>query len=80
MEKSHKYLEEHRDNLREGQTTFHPAPTSNTFRGTNPMGRHNSLSGSDPRFTDHLVASHRSGQKENCSKYVYAGSPPEQEK
>jgi hypothetical protein len=41
------------------------------------MSRHNSLSGSDPRYTAHLFASHRSGQEENCSKDGYAGSPPE---
>jgi hypothetical protein len=32
---------------------------------------------SDPRYTNHLVASHRSGQEENCPKDGYAGSPPE---
>ena len=57
---------------------FHPAPTSNTFRGTNPIGRQNSLSGIYPRQTSHVVASHRSGQEENCSKDGYAGSPHEQ--
>jgi hypothetical protein len=50
----------------------------NTLRGTNPMGRHKSLSRGDPRYTTQLVASHRSGQKENCSKDRYAGSPTEQ--
>ena len=55
---------------------LHPALTSNTFRGTNPMGWHNSLSGGDARYTTHLVASHQTGQEENCSK---DGSPPEQE-
>jgi hypothetical protein len=44
------------------------------------MGRHNSLSGGDPKRTTHLIASHRSGQEENCSKVGLAGSPPEQEK
>ena len=33
---------------------------------------------SDPRYTAQLVASHRSGQIENCSEDGYAGSPPEQ--
>ena len=56
---------------------LHPAAPSNTFRGTNPMGRHNSLSGSDPRYTTYLVALHRSGQEQGCSKDGYAGSPPE---
>jgi hypothetical protein len=32
------------------------------------MGRNNSLSGGDPRYTTHMVASHRLGQKENCSE------------
>ena len=41
------------------------------------MGRHNSLSGCDPRYTTHLVASRRPGQEEDCSKDGYAGSPPE---
>ena len=27
------------------RTVLHPAPTSNILRGTNPIGRHNSLSG-----------------------------------
>jgi len=40
---------------------FFPAPTSNTLRGTNQMGRNYSLSGVDTRYTTHLVASHRSG-------------------
>ena len=35
--------------------------------------------GGDPRQTTHLVASHRSGQQENCSKGGLAGSSPEQE-
>jgi len=35
--------------------------------------------GDDPRYTTHLVASHRPGQEEDRSKDVYAGSPPEQE-
>ena len=62
------------------QTALHRAPTSDTFRGTNPVGRHNLLSGSDPRYTTHMVASHRSGKEENCSKAGYAESSPEQEK
>jgi hypothetical protein len=35
--------------------------------------------GGDSRQTTHLVASHRSGQEENCSKGRLAGSPPDQE-
>ena len=31
------------------RTALHPAPTSNTLRGTNPMGRYYSLSGGNPR-------------------------------
>jgi len=34
-----------RDNLRAYRAALHPSPTSNTFRGTNQMGRHHSLSG-----------------------------------
>ena len=33
------------DFLRTCRTALHPAPTSKTLRGTNPMGRHYSLSG-----------------------------------
>jgi len=42
MENRHKCLEEHRDNHREGRTVLHAAPTSNTFRGANSIGRQNS--------------------------------------
>ena len=49
MENRHKCLKDRLDNLPEGRTAPHPALTSNTFRGANPMGRHNTLSGSDPR-------------------------------
>ena len=54
-----------------------PTPTCNTLRGTNRMGRQNSLSGGNPRHTTHLIASHPSGGEEDCSKDGYAGSPPE---
>jgi hypothetical protein len=53
-------------------------PRSVTIQGANPMGRYNSLSGSDAGQTTHLVASHPSGQAENCSKDGLAGFPPEQ--
>jgi len=46
-----------------------------TLRWTNPVGRHYSLSGGAPWYTTHLVASNRSGQKENCSKDGHAGPP-----
>jgi hypothetical protein len=52
----------------------YPIPTSNTFRGTNRMGRYNSLSGGDAIYTTHLVASHQSGQEEGCPKVGYARS------
>ena len=52
-------------------------PRPVTLRGTNGMGRHYSLSGGDPRYTTHLVASHRPGQEEDCSKDGYGGRPPE---
>ena len=58
MKNRHKCLEEHRDNLREGQMALHQAQTINTFRGSNPMGQHNSLSWSDQRYMPHLVVSH----------------------
>jgi len=38
------------------------------------MGRHNSFSGGDPRYTTHLISSHRLGQEEGYSKDGYAGS------
>jgi hypothetical protein len=63
-----------RDHLRSCRAALHPAPTINTLRGTNPMGRHNSLSGGDPRYTTHLVASHRPGQRENFPKNGHAVS------
>jgi len=63
-------------NLRACRTALHPSPTSNTLRGTNPMGRHNALSGNYPRYTTHLVASHRSGPEEGCSKDGYAMRAP----
>jgi len=37
------------------------------------MGRHYSLSGDESRYATHIVASHRSGQEEDCSKDGYAG-------
>ena len=52
-------------------------PRSVTLRGANPMGPYNPLSGGDPRYTTHLVASHPPIQEEDCSKDGYAGSPPE---
>ena len=50
-----------------------------TLWGTSPMGGHNLLSEGEPRYTTHLVTSHRSGQEEGYSKYGYAGSAPEWE-
>jgi len=38
------------------------------------VGRHNSLPGSDPIYTTHLVGSHQSGKEENYSKDWYAGT------
>jgi len=35
--------------------------------------------GVNPRYTTHLVASHRSGEEEDCAKDGYAGSPSEWE-
>ena len=43
------------------------------------LGRYHSLSGGDPGQTTYLVASHRTGEQENCSKDGLAGSSPEQE-
>jgi hypothetical protein len=56
-------FQEHRDHLRACWTALHSNPTSNTLRGSNRMGRQNSLPGSNPRYTTHLVASHRSGKE-----------------
>jgi hypothetical protein len=61
------------------RTALDAPPISDAFRGANQVGRHNSLSGGDPRQTTHLVASHRIDQQENCSKNGCAGSCPEQE-
>jgi hypothetical protein len=63
---------------RAGRLFIQPRPV--TLWGTNRMGRHNSLSGGDPRYTTNLVALHRSGQEEGCSKIGYAESPPKLEK
>ena len=45
MEYRHKCFQKHCDDIRACPTALHPSPTSNTFRGTNPMGRNYSLSG-----------------------------------
>ena len=63
MENRHKYLLEHRDNLRADRTALRPVPTSNTFRVANQMCRHISLPGRDPRYTTQLVAYHIQGQE-----------------
>jgi hypothetical protein len=39
LENRHECVEEHLDHLRAGRTALDPAPTSNTFRRINPMGR-----------------------------------------
>ena len=39
MENRHKCFQEQPDNIHVCRTAIHPAPTSNTLRGTNPMGR-----------------------------------------
>ena len=65
--------------LRASRTALFPALTSNNLRGTNRMGRHYSLSGGYPRYTTHLVTSHRLVQEENCSKDGYVRPPPELE-
>ena len=56
------------------------SPDQQQFRGNNSFCRQNSLSGGDPRYTTHLVASHPSGQEENYTKDGRAGSAREQEK
>jgi hypothetical protein len=63
----------------ESRTALYSNQISNTFRGANQLGRHNSLSEGDPTQTTHLVASHRSVQEGNCSNDRLAGSSPEQE-
>ena len=52
---------------RAGRRFIQPQPVT-LFGGTNRMGRQNSLSGGSPRYTTHLVASHRSGEEEDCAK------------
>jgi hypothetical protein len=61
------------------RTALHAAPTSNILRGTNRKGRYHSLSGFNTRQSSHLLASHRSVKKEECSGGGHAGSPPEQQ-
>ena len=53
-------------------------PISDSFRGANHLGQYHSLSGGDPGQTTYLVASHRKGEQENCSKDGLAGSSPEE--
>jgi len=60
---------------RAGGRFIQPRPV--TLRGTNRMGRQNSLSGCNHKYTTQLVASHRSGEEEDFSKDGYAGSSPE---
>ena len=45
MENRHKCFQEQRDDIHACRTALHPAPTSHTLRGTNPMGRNYTLSG-----------------------------------
>jgi hypothetical protein len=74
MKNRHQRLEEHRDNLRADRTALQPAPTSNTFRGVNPMGRQTPSSG--VALDKWLTWSIRSGRK---LLKMSPGSPPEQE-
>jgi hypothetical protein len=75
----HQCLQEHRDYLRACRTALHSTYTSTTLRRANRMGRQNSLSWGNPRYTPHLVASHRIGAEEDCAKDGYARSPSQQE-
>ena len=54
--------------LREGRVASPQASTGAAPRGANPMGQYSPLSGSDPWYTDDLVASYRPGQEESCPK------------
>jgi hypothetical protein len=60
---------------RAGRRFIQPRPGT-LFVEPNQLVRRNSSLG-DPIYTNQLVASHRSSQKENCSKDGYAGSLPE---
>jgi len=75
----HKRSIERRNHLRASRTALHSIPICDSFRWANQMGRYHSLSGADPGKTTYLVASHRTGVQENCSKDGFAGSSPEQE-
>jgi len=70
MENNH-CPQEHRDNFRVCRTALYSTPTSNVFRVNNPLSQHNFLSVGEPIYTTQLVASHRSGQEEDCSKDGY---------
>ena len=64
-------FQRHRDHLRACRTEFHSTPISNALRGTNRMGRQNSLSdGNPPRLT----RSPHIDQMKGLLK-EYAGSP-----
>ena len=54
--------------LREGWVASLQASTGAAPRGPNPMGRYSLLPGSDPWYTDDLVASYRPCQEESCPK------------
>jgi len=79
MENRHKRFKELRDHLRASRTALHLDPISDSFREANHLGQYHSLSGGDPGQTTYLVASHRTGEQEKCSKDGLAGSSPEQE-
>jgi len=78
MEDHHKRFKELRDHLHASRTALHSALISDSVRRANQMGRYHS-SWNDPGQTIYLVASHRKGEQENCSKDGLAGSSPEQE-
>ena len=73
MENRHKCFKELRDHLRMSRTALHSAPISDPFRGASQLGRYDSLSRGDPGQMTYLVASHRTGEQENCSKDGLAG-------
>jgi hypothetical protein len=78
LEDRHQCLQDHRDHLRACRTALHSTYTSTTLRRAYRIVRQNSLSWGNPRYTTHLVASHRPGAKEDCAKNGYARSPPQQ--
>ena len=68
MEDRHQRLQEQCYALREGRVAVPQASNDAASKGANPMGRHRPLSGSDPCYTDDLVALYRQVRKKAAQR------------